>query len=89
MIKGVVIIAHADHMNITHDPATKHISQRVARQMIRITQCYDVKQFKHIDGDKNIGGDGIRRLPIQDDVNDNEMHANIKQHTLKICFRWK
>ena len=86
MFKGAVIIAHADRVNLTYGPATKHESQRVALQMIRTTQDRDVKQSEHVDGDKNTGGDGISRLPMQDDVNGNEICTSIKQHTFKDTF---
>ena len=53
MMKGEVIVAHADHVSLMHGPATNHTSQRVARQMIRIIEDYDIKKFKHIAESKN------------------------------------
>ena len=86
MIKVAVIKACRDHMSLTHGPATKHTSQRVTRQMIRINQDCNIKQFKHVDIDKNTGGDGVTRIPMREDINDNEVFMKIKQHTFKYAF---
>ena len=86
MIKGAVSITHIDHLNLTHGPATKLTSRRVVRQMIRVTQDHDIKQFKHIDRDKTTGGDSLSRLLMQEDVADNEIFMKIKQHTFKHMF---
>ena len=86
VIKNTAIISRTFHMNLTHSLATKHTSQRVVRQMIRVTQDHDIKQFKHIDRDKTTGGDSLSRLLMQEDVADNEIFMKIKQHTFKHMF---
>ena len=68
MAKGAVVIARADHMSLTHGPATNRASQQVVRQVIRTIKDHSIKQFKHVAGSKNAGPDGASRLPIEGDA---------------------
>ena len=43
MTKGAFVIARTDHMSLTRGLAASHTSQRVARQMIGITEDHGIK----------------------------------------------
>ena len=85
MNKGADIFSHTDHKNLTYCPATNHRSQRVKRQMIYITDEYNVRKFKHISGNKNTSPDGISQLPIEE-CDDNKIYTNIKNISSKTYF---
>ena len=54
--------------------------------MIRTIEDHDIKKLKHVLWTKNVGPDAASRLPIEDNVKDNEIHMNIKKHAFKDIF---
>lgn len=61
IIRGAKIVFHYDHKNLTHGNDTIHMSQRVLRQKIEISQDYGA-EIVYFPGEKNTGGDSFSRL---------------------------